>query len=76
MLLKQEFKTLTGAQKRCDFENGLQGPNGEFVYRVRWFVDGQDITDKRASHVARQGAVKHWQLEKKRRLGPVGYKRR
>lgn len=67
MLLKQKFKTLRGAQKRCAFENAHpKNSRFKYAYFVRWFVDGEDITDKRASYVARHGAKKHWQLEKKR----------
>jgi hypothetical protein len=73
MILKQKFKTLRGAQKRCDFENAH---SYEYAYSIRWFVDGIDITDKRASYVARHGAIKHWQLEKRPTLAYVGYRNR
>ena len=61
MILKQKFKTLAGAQKRCAFENGVQR---QYLYRVEWFVDDVHYPYNRLHDMPKEGK-KHWQLSKR-----------
>lgn len=61
MILKQKFKTLAGAQKRCAFENGVQR---KYRFKIEWFVDGVHYPYNELYKMPKEG-IKHWQLSKR-----------
>ena len=61
MILKKKYVTLTGIQKRVDFENAH---SNEYIFKTIRFLDGE--IDK--SFYDRSKSQRyHWQLEREKR---------